>query len=62
MCILRENENPVIWRNNILKSLINMVNQYDEPDNDVLILKDEKWISITKKGKEIISKWFLGRT
>lgn len=122
MSILGENENPVIWKNNILKSLIDlsdiefqretwlgkspyfissyietvstlfddndferyveyyksiygadnlysefeslimMVNQYNEPNSDELILKDEKWILITKKGKEIINKWFINET
>ena len=117
MTILGENENPIIWKINILKSLIdlsdidfqketwlgnnpnfissyietvntlfddfdferyvkyyasingkndlyfrfndliNMINQYEEPDNDELILKDPKWISITNKAKEIIAEW-----
>ncbi len=117
MNILGESENPIIWKNNILKSLldlsdiefqketwlgknphfissyietintlfddfdferyvdyyksingndelysqfnklINMVNQYQEPDSDELILKDKKWIAITKMAKEIINKW-----
>lgn len=117
MSLLGINENPVIWKNNILKSLIDlsdlefqnetwlgknphfissyietintlfddfdferyadyyksingndklyldfnelidMVNEYQEPDSEELILKDEKWIAITKKASDIINEW-----